>query len=128
MTKELTKELAVDIVDALRDGTVPAEGLEHIAVGLDEYIKAIKQELQETLGAVHIVPATPHLFIKNPKHLFAEFGQTLLGHRLTKEVQPGEPGRRGFGTVDELCRAVTERGYERFGSLGRIDLTIPILR
>jgi len=47
MTRELTKELATDIVDALRDGTVPAEGLEHIAVGLEEYMKAIKGELQQ---------------------------------------------------------------------------------
>lgn len=47
MIEELSPETARDIVDALRDGTVPGAGLEHIAVGMDGPINAIKKELQQ---------------------------------------------------------------------------------
>lgn len=47
MIEELSPEAARDIVDALRDGTVPRAGLEHIAVGMKGPIDAIKKELQQ---------------------------------------------------------------------------------
>ena len=47
MIEELTPEIAQDIVDALRDGTVPSAGLEHIAVGMKEPIDAITKELRQ---------------------------------------------------------------------------------
>ena len=36
---------AATIVNALRSGLVPAQGLEHFATGLDELVEAVNQEL-----------------------------------------------------------------------------------
>jgi len=46
MTQPLTEATARDIVDALRAGTVPAEGLEHVAVGVDRIVETIREELK----------------------------------------------------------------------------------
>lgn len=45
MSTLLTREVATDIINALREGMVPSEGIEHIAVGLDDQIAAIESEL-----------------------------------------------------------------------------------
>lgn len=41
---ELSREQALTIINALRNGTVPPEGLEHYAVGLDEPMKVLRQQ------------------------------------------------------------------------------------
>lgn len=46
MSQPLTRQTATDIVNALRAGAVPAEGLEHIAVGLDDYLNVVRAELR----------------------------------------------------------------------------------
>ena len=40
----LTRDLALSIVHALRAGTVPAEGLEHFAVGLEPQVEALREQ------------------------------------------------------------------------------------
>ena len=39
-------EVLKDIINALRNGTVPAEGTEYIAVGIDEELKEIENQLE----------------------------------------------------------------------------------
>ena len=39
-------EVLKDIINALRNGTVPAEGTEYIAVGIDEELKEIESQLE----------------------------------------------------------------------------------
>ena len=39
-------EVLKDIINALRNGTVPAEGTEYIAVGIDEELKEIASQLE----------------------------------------------------------------------------------
>lgn len=46
MAAPLTIEERQDIINALGNGTVPSQGLEHIAVGLDAYLKAMLAELR----------------------------------------------------------------------------------
>ena len=41
----MKNELLKDIIDALRNGTVPAEGTENIAVGIDEELLEIDIQL-----------------------------------------------------------------------------------
>lgn len=46
MAPTLSRDLATALIAALRDGTVPAEGLEHIAVGLDSHERTVLSELE----------------------------------------------------------------------------------
>jgi len=39
-------EVLKDIINALRNGTVPAEGTEYIAVGIDDELKEIESQLE----------------------------------------------------------------------------------
>src|ERR1700712_2596206 len=43
-TLNLSREVALTIVNALRNGTVPPEGLEHFAVGLEPQMKVIREQ------------------------------------------------------------------------------------
>jgi len=43
-TLTLSREQALTIINALRSGTVPPEGLEHYAVGLEEQMKIIRNQ------------------------------------------------------------------------------------
>ena len=43
-TLQLTKDTAQSIVNALRSGTVPPDGLEHFAVGLDSQMKVLREQ------------------------------------------------------------------------------------
>jgi hypothetical protein len=44
ITQSLTKEQALTIINALRSGTVPPEGLEHYAVGLEPQMKILREQ------------------------------------------------------------------------------------
>lgn len=44
VTSELSKEQATTIVNALRSGTVPPDGLEHYAVGLEPQMKILREQ------------------------------------------------------------------------------------
>lgn len=46
MNRELSREIAQDIVNALRRGTVPSEGLHHLAVGIDLEIKTLQEQME----------------------------------------------------------------------------------
>lgn len=46
MIGSLTREGALDIINALRRGTVPSEGLHHLAVGIDREIQTIREQLE----------------------------------------------------------------------------------
>lgn len=46
MASNIEYETAVDIINALRRGTVPAKGLHHLAVGIDLEIKTIQEQLE----------------------------------------------------------------------------------
>ena len=41
---KIDRQVALGIVNALRSGTVPPEGLEHFAVGLDAPMKALQEQ------------------------------------------------------------------------------------
>jgi hypothetical protein len=43
-TLQLTKDTSQSIVNALRSGTVPPDGLEHIAVGLESQMKVLREQ------------------------------------------------------------------------------------
>ena len=43
-TLTLSREQALTIINALRSGTVPPEGLEHYAVGLEEQMKIVRDQ------------------------------------------------------------------------------------
>ena len=44
MLKPLDQATAMGIINALRSGTVPSDGLEHYAVGLDEQMKVLREQ------------------------------------------------------------------------------------
>lgn len=44
MIANVTREAATAIINALRAGTVPSEGLEHYAVGLDDQMSALREQ------------------------------------------------------------------------------------
>ena len=46
MTDVLNRTVALDIINALRSGTVPGDGLHHLAVGLDLEIETLRDQLQ----------------------------------------------------------------------------------
>ncbi len=46
----ITRDAALAIVNALRSGTVPPEGLEHFAVGLDPLVAALREQRQYVAG------------------------------------------------------------------------------
>ncbi|MGO1686005.1 MAG: BREX system ATP-binding domain-containing protein, partial [Brachybacterium sp.] len=46
-----------DIIGALRRGTVPAEGLDQLAVGLDRFAGALSEELDQVSGGGAVVKA-----------------------------------------------------------------------
>ena len=46
-----------DIIGALRRGTVPAEGLDQLAVGLDRFADALGEELDQVSGGGAVVKA-----------------------------------------------------------------------
>ena len=45
MTNDLSPQKRLEIIDALRRGTVPQNGLEAFAVGLDQFYDTIANEL-----------------------------------------------------------------------------------
>jgi len=47
---QITEARRREIVDALRRGTVPRRGIEHLATGLDRFTKAIDEELASAAG------------------------------------------------------------------------------
>jgi len=44
MSPPLSRDTRLSIVHALRSGTVPAEGLEHFAVGLEPQMEALREQ------------------------------------------------------------------------------------
>jgi adenosylhomocysteinase len=46
MANSLSHEVALDIINALRHGTVPSHGLHHLAVGIDLEIQTIQEQLE----------------------------------------------------------------------------------
>lgn len=46
MAPTIDRDTALDIINALRRGTVPAQGLHHLAVGIDLEIKTIQEQLE----------------------------------------------------------------------------------
>ncbi len=44
MLATLDRDTAIAIINALRSGTVPSEGLEHYAVGLDDQMKSLREQ------------------------------------------------------------------------------------
>ncbi|MDW5323924.1 BREX system ATP-binding domain-containing protein, partial [Plantactinospora sp. KLBMP9567] len=50
MTAEVSARRRKDIVDALRRGVVPSNGLDALAVGLDRFVSAIDDDLERVAG------------------------------------------------------------------------------
>ena len=46
MNNSISKEAGLDIINALRRGTVPNKGIHHLAVGLDLEIRTIREQME----------------------------------------------------------------------------------
>ena len=116
MIEELSFEAATDIVDALRDGTVPGTGLEHIAVGMDAPINAIKKELEQV--------ATKRGGFKAIRGEYGS-GKTFLSRLVLAEAE-----RLDFATAHVTLSAQETRLYkpeELYRAIAR-ELALPGVR
>lgn len=75
-----------DIIGALRRGTVPADGLDQLAVGLDHFADALGEELEQVSGGGAIVKAVRGEYGS---------GKTFFTRHLAEQAL-----RRGFATAE----------------------------
>ncbi|PCC40693.1 ATP-binding protein [Brachybacterium alimentarium] len=75
-----------DIIGALRRGTVPAEGLDQLAVGLDRFADALGEELDQVTGGGAVVKAVRGEYGSGKTFFTRHLAETAL--------------RRGFATAE----------------------------
>lgn len=93
-----------DIIGALRRGTVPAEGLDQLAVGLDHFADALGEELEQVSGGGAIVKAVRGEYGS---------GKTFFTRHLAEQAL-----RRGFATA-EVQISETETPLHRLETVYR---------
>ncbi|MCT1654498.1 BREX system ATP-binding protein BrxD [Brachybacterium muris] len=93
-----------DIIGALRRGTVPADGLDQLAVGLDHFADALGEELEQASGGGAIVKAVRGEYGS---------GKTFFTRHLAEQAL-----RRGFATA-EVQISETETPLHRLETVYR---------
>lgn len=93
-----------DVLDALRRGTVPLQGLDVLAVGLDRYEAAIDKELERVAGGAAVFKAVRGEYGS---------GKTFFARWLEERAR-----RRGFGTT-EVQVSETETPLHRLETVYR---------
>ncbi|MCT2295876.1 BREX system ATP-binding protein BrxD [Brachybacterium muris] len=93
-----------DIIGALRRGTVPADGLDQLAVGLDHFADALGEELEQVSGGGAIVKAVRGEYGS---------GKTFFTRHLAEQAL-----RRGFATA-EVQISETETPLHRLETVYR---------
>lgn len=97
-----------DIIGALRRGTVPAEGLDQLAVGLDHFADALSGELDQVTGGGAVVKAVRGEYGSGKTFFTRHLSETALRRGFaTAEVQISET-ETPLHKLETVYRRITE--------------------
>ena len=108
MSTDVSPRRRREVIDALRRGTVPSNGLDLLAVGLDRFERALDEELGTVAGGGSVVKAVRGEY-GTGKTFFTRFlaERALKRGFATAEVQISET-ETPLNTLETVYRRITE--------------------